>query len=357
MRERTSSPYDADGNAAPVFRHTEAALPTLLAIGYSLFAYCLGFLLLIEAGWYFVPGILLLAHSMIIAAFLIHECTHSSLFARKTLYGIEPHTGLARLLCWIAGASYCDFADLRDKHLRHHFERADIVSLDYREWLRRHPLLLRLVELGQWLYLPAVEMLFHGLAIWRPLTGSDVNKRRRVVRVLIVRALFFGGVGLLAGWPVLLGYVLAYLLFITVMGFMDAFQHQYLLLVGLQQPRSHSPVRDESRFPRGYFSRNYEQDHTFSNLLSQRRPWLNLLVLNFCYHNAHHHAPTEPWCKLPQLHTQLYGKDSAQNVVPLSEQLHLFLHGRVQRVMAPATDDLAAGRAPGAAGVSFLTPL
>ena len=45
--------------------------------------------------------------------------------------------------------------------------------------------------------------------------------------------------------------------------------------------------------------RQYEEDNTYSNLLSTRYPWLNLLVLNFCYHNVHHNKPSEPWYRLP----------------------------------------------------------
>ena len=38
--------------------------------------------------------------------------------------------------------------------------------------------------------------------------------------------------------------------------------------------------------------RDYEEHNTYSNLLSQRFPVFNLLVLNFCYHNVHHHKPS-----------------------------------------------------------------
>jgi fatty acid desaturase len=50
--------------------------------------------------------------------------------------------------------------------------------------------------------------------------------------------------------------------------------------------------------------RVYEQAHTFSNPLSLRHPWVNLFVLNFGYHNAHHAKPTTPWFRLPALHRE-----------------------------------------------------
>ena len=37
--------------------------------------------------------------------------------------------------------------------------------------------------------------------------------------------------------------------------------------------------------------REYEQMNTYSNVTSLRHPWLNLLLLNFPYHNAHHEPP------------------------------------------------------------------
>ena len=52
--------------------------------------------------------------------------------------------------------------------------------------------------------------------------------------------------------------------------------------------------------------RDYEQSHTFSNVISIRYPWLNLITLNFGYHNAHHTKPTVPWHELPKLHEALY---------------------------------------------------
>ena len=56
----------------------------------------------------------------------------------------------------------------------------------------------------------------------------------------------------------------------------------------------------------------YEYENTYSNLLSERWRWLNLLVLNFPYHNAHHVRPGVPWYRLPALHRSLYGEKDRQ---------------------------------------------
>jgi fatty acid desaturase len=343
-----------------IFRHADGVLPNTLALGYALGGHLLALVLLGMGGWWFVPGVILLASSLVIAAFLIHECTHQTLFPSLKAGGPDRHTHLATVLAWLVGACYGDYQRIRDKHLRHHFERADIVALDYRDLLGRHPLLKRAVEVGQWLGLPAVELLFHGLVLARPFHTGDLGGQRRVLAVVALRGLYFFALFSLGGWSLLLGYCLAYLLFLTVMGFMDAFQHQYLLLVGLEGSRGQSPTQDRSRFPRGYFSREYEEARTFTNPISVRFPALNLLVLNFCHHNVHHQRPAEPWHRLPALERQLYPAGlGAPRVVPFARQVGDFYRYRVARVMAPAGDTLDSGGDPsvGAAGVSFLTAL
>jgi len=352
----TSQPA-APHSASSLFRDADGVIPNCLAIGYALAGYGAGLALCGAGGFWQALGIPLLASSLVIAAFLIHECTHQNLFEGPGEGQADRHEHLAAVLAWITGACYSDYRRIRDKHLRHHFERADIVAVDYREWLHRMPLLRKIVEVGQWLCLPAVEILFHALVLIRPFQLGDPAGQRRVLAMVALRGLYFGALYALGGWSLLLGYSLAYLLFLTVMGFMDAFQHQYLLLVGLDQPRAQSPTRDRERFPPGYFSRDYEETHTFTNPLSRRFPVLNLLVLNFCHHNVHHQRPAEPWYRLPALERQLYPQgDQPPRVVPFAQQLRDFFRYRVKRVMSAASDE-PGGDNTGAAGVSFLTAL
>ena len=74
-------------------------------------------------------------------------------------------------LCWRgwSGAVYSPFATLRDKHFRHHIERADILAVNYRVLLVQHPMLDRCVRWGSWLFLPAVDLLLQGLDVLAPL--------------------------------------------------------------------------------------------------------------------------------------------------------------------------------------------
>lgn len=341
-----------------IYRYPDGVVPNTLAITYAVLGYICALVMLLLGGWYLLAGILLLSHSLVIAAYLLHECTHGSLFAVPVKGGRDYHSRLARLLSWLTGACYGDLEKIREKHLRHHFERADISSLDYRKLLDRKPLLKKVVELGQRCFLPAVELLMHGLVMIRPWTDKDcAHLRRSVAMVFAVRLGFFAGLTVVGGWPALLGYALAYLIFLTVLNFMDAFQHSYLLLVGLDQDRSQSPTRDQGKFPRGYFDRDYEDAHTWSNLLSHRWPVVNLLVLNFPYHSVHHQHPMEPWYRLPELHRRLLSEGGRGiQTLTLWFQLKHYVRYRSARVMAPASDHLGDTNV-GAAGVSFLTPL
>jgi len=135
-----------------------------------------------------------------------------------------------------------------------------------------------------------------------------------------------------------------------VLNFFDAFHHtfdQYFV-------DENEPVEMGGR------DRVYEQANTYSNLVSARFPLLNLLTLNFGYHNAHHEKAAAPWYRLPALHRELYG-DAALSVMPLHELLRTWHRNRVRRVMAvddygaPGQDGNRADSFIGAHGVSFLT--
>ena len=341
-----------------IYRYQDGVVPNSLAIGYAASGYILALAMLLQGGRYLLPAVLLLSHSLVIAAYLLHECTHRSLFRVPAQGQTDYHQRLATVLVWLTGACYGRLGKIREKHLRHHFERADISSLDYRQLLENRPALKTWAEFGKRCYLPAVDLLMHGLVMIRPWIDDDFKAlRKRVAAVFLIRSLLFALLAVTGGWRALLGYALAYLLFLSVLNFMDAFQHQYLLLVGLDQDRQCSPTKDDSRFPKGYFSRDYENKHTWSNLISHRWPALNLLVLNFPYHSIHHQRPMEPWHRLPRLHSEAMSQDdNGIQTVPLWFQINHYFRYRMERIMAPASDRLGETNV-GAAGVSFLTPL
>jgi len=66
-----------------------------------------------------VMGTLLCAQSMVLAAYLIHEAAHQTLF---TSHRANHATGEA--LNFIAGSSYASFDRIQHMHIRHHVDRA-----------------------------------------------------------------------------------------------------------------------------------------------------------------------------------------------------------------------------------------
>jgi fatty acid desaturase len=294
--------------------------------------------------WANAAGVLLTAHAMVIAAYLIHEAAHYTLFARA------GHNRLAgELMSFVAGSAYASFERIRHMHLRHHRDRADVTCFDYKAFLRRRPLLRRVVYAFEWAHLPAVEAIMHLQVIARPfLVASQRRYLPRAAGILIVR------VGLLAalGWfslKALLLYFVAYGLLLATLDFFDAFHHTFEQYFA----DADTPV------PPGDRDRDYEQSNTYSNVVSVRDPWLNLLTLNFGYHNAHHERASVPWYRLPALHRELLG-GGPRELMAVPELVRSFHRNRMKRVL---DDDygsvgIGPGRADGyvgAHGVSFLT--
>jgi fatty acid desaturase len=202
----------------------------------------------------------------------------------------------------------------------------------------------------EWLYIPAVEIVMHLLVLIVPfILPSRRHRRQRVLSVLAIRLAIFS----VLVWfvpKIAFFYPLAYLVFITVMRFMDTHQHTYELLETLELERGDEVKR---------FDRDFEQRNTFSNVFSLEHPWLNMLVLNFGYHNAHHVRPIEPWYRLPALHREVFSDDYPQ-VLPIGHLFRAYHRFRVPRMLnADAADSGVAERRGegfiGVDGVSFLT--
>ena len=289
-------------------------------------------------------GLLLCAQSMVWAAYLIHEAAHQALFAGPRLNRLA-----GEIASFIAGSSYASFERIRKLHIRHHVDRADLCRFDYRDFIHRHPGLGRALQGLEWAYLPATEVLMHLQVIWRPLfVKSQRAYLPRAMWMLVVRGALLA---LLAIWSLkaLLLYCVAYGLLLHALNFFDCFQHSF----------ENVTVTGDEPIPLNQRDRAYEQANTYSNLVSIRYPWLNLIILNFAYHNAHHHRASLPWYRLPALHRELYGADPRQ-VLSLRALLANWHRYRVLRVTAadygapqPGAD-VAAGFI-GAHGVSFLT--
>lgn len=330
--------------AVKLFRFDDALVPNVLAWSYMFSAYIFGFMaMLADALWVNALGVVFLAHSMVISAYFVHECAHESLF-KKSRY----NQVFGEILLWMCGASYSDYRAIAHKHVRHHMDRADIVSFDFRTRLQKYPKTLKLIGILEWFYIPALEIMMHALVIILPfIKASRKHLRSRIIVVLVMRIAFFAALASISP-KVLLLYPIAYMIFLTVMRFMDVHQHTYDLYETLDQKRG-----DEVKQYDGAF----EARNTFSNLISTRYPWLNLLVLNFSYHNVHHNQQMQPWYHLPKLHQKLYAEDETQvlSFVNLIQSYHRY---RIQRIInsdAADTDVHKGKDFIGVDGVSFLT--
>lgn len=333
-----------------LLRDTGTAIPLIGVISYIAVTYIGGWWLLNQSSLIaYSLGVLSLGHSMVIAGYLLHECAHNSLFINT-----KHNTALGKVMNAICGSNYGTYEDIRNKHMRHHIDNCDTVSFDYRTLLKKSPLLLNTFKVLEWAYIPAVEMLMHGRQMIQPfLVESTVKERFRVSLVLLTRLSLLAIIAWFAPLA-FVGYVIAYLLFITVLRFMDNFQHDYELYYKLGDTDFVPPMKGNSV---------YEQTHTYSNLLSQNCPIINLLTLNFSYHNAHHAKPTAAWFRLPKIHEEMILKQDVKNQnVIFWEQLISFHRQRVARVLSEEygkenlTVELKQGKAVGVNAVSFLIP-
>ena len=278
---------------------------------------------------------------------MMHECAHNTVFRDN-----RDNARLGKALSWLVGGCYGSYEGIRHKHFRHHVDRADVVAFDYRGFLLERPALLRLVQAAEWCWVPATDLLMHAFVIAAPFTLNAYRKEKSLVlRAALIRLTVFVIIGLYH-WPALVGYAVAYCIFVIVMRTMDMHQHTFDVSFSLTDS-----------FDKDKYDRAFEDRNTFSNLISRRHPWLNLLVLNFGYHNAHHIKPTAPWYDLPAIHASLEGteRDNGIDFATIVRSYHRF---RVRRVLHEDYPDTDIGTGEhrgqdfvGVYGVSFLTAL
>jgi omega-6 fatty acid desaturase (delta-12 desaturase) len=300
------------------------------ALLYAVGAYVAGFAGLFDDSWLVnAAATLLLAHAMVIAAYLIHECAHNLVFRRS-----RHNAALGRALSWLCGASYGTYEDMRYKHFRHHVDNDDVVWFEYERFFERHPLVLRAVRGLEWLYIPAHDLIMHFVMVFTSfIIPQRRGQRRRNIFVIMVRGGIFAAL-LLFAMKVAILYVIAYMIMMHVLRFMDMLQHDY----------PYNATLFDYVEPPHKGDHDWEQEHTFSNPVSLAQPKLNWLTLNFGYHNAHHADMNVPWYRLPDLHRDLTGDDPAR-VIPFRSQLALYHRNRLLRVHNPQPADYPKGEA------------
>jgi fatty acid desaturase len=332
-----------------VFRYADGVWPNTLALLFTLTGFPLGVWLLGHPHWALnLLGMFLVTQTLVWSAYFIHDFAHLAIFKTQ-----KANERWGAVMSWINGSCYASFADLRRKHMRHHVERADVITFDVQAFLKRLPAWQRNSVLAlEWAYVPAVEFIMRGYVIALPfINNSKKGARGRIIGTAVVRLTAWV---LLAAWSLkaVALYAVCYLVFVTLLRFADCFQHTY----------DAYPILDETPIPTDKVrDRVYEQANTYSDVVQIDAKWLNLVWLNFGFHNAHHERPVAPWYKLPALHRDLYHEGNAQ-VITVGELLRSFHINRVKRVLAsnygevhpPGTPGRADGFV-GAVGVSFLT--
>ncbi len=311
-----------------LFKEQEGLLYHGAAMGYAAVSYILGFAGLFHGYWLInLLATLLLAHAMTIAAYLIHECGHNLVFQNS-----RHNASLGRFMSWLCGSAYGTYEDMRYKHFRHHVDNDDVVWFDYDRFFEQHPVVTGIVRFMEWFYIPAHDLLMHAVMA---LTSFVIPQRReqrvRNVTVIVIRGGAFAALLVLVPKVAFL-YVVAYLIMMHILRFMDSVQHDYpfnTTLFSYEKP----PHKGDSA---------WEQRHTFSNPLSLRFPKLNWLTLNFGYHNAHHANMNLPWYRLPDLHDEMTGNDP-DSVIPFTSQLKLYHKNRVRRIYNPQPEDYPKG--------------
>ena len=330
-----------------IWRYRDGALPNTLAFAYVFAGQVIGMALLASATpWGWPPGVVLVAHSLVVAAYLIHDMAHYSIFATRRL-----NLGVGEVMSWLCGSAYAPMARIQRMHMRHHGDIADLALFDPRQFFATAPGWLRRgVYVLEWLYIPAVELIMHYNVVSRPFRdGRYAAERLRVLVVGASRLALFTLLFILSPWA-LLGYAIAYILFLIALFLADAWAHtyEYYLIEAVEQP-----------VPRQGRDRVYDREHSFSNLISERWPWLNLLNLNFGYHTVHHEKPHTPWHQLPALHREFMTGNSPQ-ILPYRELWRSFCVNRLKRIESEEAGAIGAGRGRadrflGVHGVSFLS--
>ena len=166
--------------ARPLFRDADGALPNTLMLSWTTLGWLASFpLMAAPSPWLNGLGTLLCLHTMVLAAYAIHEAAHYTLFSSPDL-----NRRAGEWLSFMAGSSYASFERIRHLHIRHHRDRADLTCFDFKGLMRSRPALKRALQLLEWAYIPATELLMHLQVVWRPFF---VRSQRRSISLRSIR--------------------------------------------------------------------------------------------------------------------------------------------------------------------------
>jgi hypothetical protein len=136
------------------FRDKEGVKYNLMAFGFTFIGYLMGVMWLFSNHFILnILGVLLTAEALIISAYLLHEFSHYSIFKTPQMNALWGN-----IMSWMNGSCYGTFEEIRNKHMRHHIDRADVVSFDMRRFIENLPTFFKaIVKALEWLYIPVAE--------------------------------------------------------------------------------------------------------------------------------------------------------------------------------------------------------
>ncbi|HEY9621475.1 MAG TPA: fatty acid desaturase [Crinalium sp.] len=298
------------------YLHQRKPLWNAIALTYTLGGYIGGIALLIQDNtWVNVLGVVLVTHTLILSAYLAHEFMHGTIFSR-----MRDNTVFGGVMQWMHGTSYFPFRRLTQYHIDHHIDGVDYFAVDRAAMLRSLPVpVQKIIAALEWLYFPATFFMAQFQAITAPFRQADENHERpRILLVFGLRLLMFIGLGYLSLKALVL-YAICYISMVNIVRLMDCLQHSYEAYpAGISVPKK-DPL--------------YEQANTFSTPLSRRFPWLNLLLLNFSYHSAHHAVMKCPWYNLPDLDRAIAQQHPTHHI-SLGQVIANYHRFRIQRLFS-----------------------
>lgn len=322
-----------------MFRYTDAKIPNIILFGYMLLMVIGGTYLILHDN---IIGVLLYAHCFVLMAYVAHDCMHDSLFVSEK---VNDYIGI--FFAGLIGGAYTPYKELKQKHLMHHSFRVDFVQMDFRIWMESHPVVKKIVYAMHRVYLPGAEILCHMLTIASPWMFDNLKDRRQfVIDIALGRLCFYLGLSIIS-WKLVFAYLAARVIAMQILALIDCHQHTFKTIDIDTKPGDIVKMEGYSK------SKQYEDEHTKSNLISTRFPWLNLLLLNFTYHNVHHKFPDAPWHQLPEKHKQFYEINTC--VIKFKDVLYNFHKHRLTRLQLRQDIDHSKYNEVGVAGASFLS--
>ena len=257
-------------------------------------------------------GVFLVTHALVLSAYLAHELMHGTIFS-----SMKTNRNWGAVMQWLHGTSYAQFQDLAQGHIDHHIKGVDLYLFDRIAFIDSLPAPLKALMAGlERLYFPALFLIRQAAGIGLIYQHGNRLSQVRVVGVLLLRLAMFIALGWLSLKGLLL-YCFAYIGAVQVILIMDCLQHTYEIY----------PY--DAAIPKKSLAD--EQAHTFSTPISLRYPWLNLLLLNFGYHSAHHAAMKCPWHSLPELDAAIRQQQTV-HYIGLLQVLANYHQFRIQRL-------------------------